>query len=114
MLGGMTLVDGLSLLYAASGVAGCACYGPQLLRLVRSETARRGMSLASWGGWLCLGAVALLYATVVVGQTAMILVCCLNTLCQAAVVFLVLMQRRQDKRAVPVIGAGPSEKSPQG
>lgn len=95
----MTLVDALSILYAASGVAGCGCYLPQILRLAHSAEARRSMALASWLGWLCLGVVALLYASVVARQGAMVLVCGLNTLCQAAVVALVVAQRRQDKRA---------------
>ncbi|MGE5477728.1 MAG: hypothetical protein ACM3Q1_13800 [Bacteroidales bacterium] len=99
----MTLVESLSLLYAVSGVAGCACYGPQLARLARSAEARRGMALASWGGWLCLSLIAVLYAAVVVGQGAMVAVCGANALCQALVVALVAGQhchdRRQSKRA---------------
>lgn len=95
----MTLVDALSILYAASGVAGCACYLPQILRLARSAEARRAMALASWLGWLCLGVVALLYAQVVARQGAMVLVCSLNTLCQAVMVGMMVGQRRQDKRA---------------
>jgi predicted anti-sigma-YlaC factor YlaD len=99
----MTLVEGLSLLYAASGVAGCACYVPQLARLARSAEARRGMALASWAGWLCLSLIAVLYAALVVGQGVMVVVCGGNALCQAMVVAMVAGQhcrdRRQSKRA---------------
>lgn len=94
----MTLVDALSILYTASGIAGCACYAPQLVRLARSAAARRAMALASWLGWFGLSVVAVLYAAVVARQGAMVLVCGLNALCQAAVVILVVAQRRQDCR----------------
>lgn len=94
----MTLVDTLSILYTASGIAGCACYGPQLLRLARSAAARRAMALASWLGWLGLSGVAVLYAMVVARQEAMVVVCGLNALCQGAVVALVVDQRRRDYR----------------
>lgn len=105
----MTFAEALSALYAASGVAACACYGPQLAALARSADARRAMSLASWGGWLGLGVIGTLYAAMVVGQVEMILVSGLNVLCQTVVVGLVAAQRwrdRQSKRA-GTPGAGP-------
>lgn len=95
----MTFADALSTLYAASGIAACGCYGPQILRLSRSAEARRAMSLASWSGWLCLSLVAVMYATMVVGQGEMQLVSGLNALCQAVVVTLVAGQRRTDRRS---------------
>lgn len=103
--GGMTFADVLSTLYAASGIAACGCYGPQILRLWRNAEARRAMSLASWGGWLCLSLVAVLYATVVVGQGEMQMVTGLNALCQAVVVALVAGQRRKDRRSGQTVPA---------
>lgn len=94
----MTFVDTLSVLYAASGIAGCACYGPQIARLARAAAARRAMALASWVGWLGLSLVAVLYAAVGAGQGAMLLVSGLNALCQAAVVALVAGQRWRDRQ----------------
>lgn len=106
----MTFADALSALYAASGVAGCACYGPQILGLARNAEARRAMSLASWTGWLALGVVGILYAALVVGQPEMLLVGGLNLMCQAAVVALVGGQRWLDRAAgkrAGTPGAGP-------
>lgn len=92
----MTFAEALSALYAASGVAACACYAPQLAALARRAEARRAMSLASWAGWLGLGLVGTLYAAMVVGQGEMILVSGLNVLCQTMVVGLVAVQRWRD------------------
>lgn len=108
-VGGMTFAEALSTLYAASGVAACACYVPQLTALIRRAEARRAMSLASWTGWLGLGVVGIFYAAMVVGQAEMILVSGLNVLCQTMVVGLVAAQRwrdHTDKRA-GTSGAGP-------
>jgi hypothetical protein len=95
----MTAVQFLSALYAVSGFAACACYVPQLWKLARDAGARRSMSLASWAGWLAVGCVTMLYAAVVVGQTEMMMVVGLNTLCQTTVVLLVAGQRIRDRRA---------------
>ncbi|MBC7905533.1 MAG: hypothetical protein H7Y60_02140 [Rhodospirillaceae bacterium] len=93
----MTFANALANLYAMSGIAACACYGPQLLRLMRSADARRSMSLLSWGGWLALGAIALLYAAVL-GSPEMVLVNGLNWACQAVVVVLTVAQRLADRK----------------
>lgn len=115
MLGAMTLVTALSALYAASGVLGCACYGPQLLDLVRRAEARRATCLVSWSGWLAISLVNLAYASLVIGQAAMIVVTALGVGCQAAVVALVARQRLADlaqtKRAGPPAGPAPSSMS---
>lgn len=107
----MTFADALSALYAASGVAACLCYGPQLAALARSAQARRALSLASWAGWLGLGVVGTAYAAMVVGQAEMVLVSGLNLLCQSVVVGLLVHQRwrdRKNKRA-GTCGADPVE-----
>jgi hypothetical protein len=93
----MTLASTLASLYAVSGMASCACYGPQLLRLARSPEARRSMSLLSWGGWLGFSVIALLYAAVL-GRPEMVLVSGVGTLCQMAVLALALAQRIADRK----------------
>lgn len=93
----MTFATTLASLYAVSGMASCACYGPQLLRLIRSAEARRSMSLISWGGWLVFSGIALLYA-LVLGTPEMVLVSGLGTLCQSVVVALALGQKIHDRR----------------
>lgn len=94
----MTFVQALSAVYAVSGVAACAFYGPQLLRLVRDAGARRAMSAASWAGWLAVSLVAVLYGAVVTAQAEMVLVAGSNALCQLLVLALVVGQRWQDRR----------------
>ncbi|HSV29516.1 MAG TPA: hypothetical protein VLL76_08150 [Candidatus Omnitrophota bacterium] len=93
----MSLAALLSSLYAVCGVAACLFYVPQLRRLARDAEARRAMSLVTWGGWLAVGVVSLLYAAIVVGETEMIVVAGLNWLCQAAVFGLALAQRLSDR-----------------
>ena len=93
----MTFSTALASLYAVSGILGCACYLPQILRLTRSAEARRAMSLATWGGWLALGAITLVYA-IDLGQAEMVLVNALNSACQAVVVALMLLQRLADRK----------------
>lgn len=98
MVRAMTNTDLLSGLYAVAGIAACACYLPQLRRLLCEPEARRAMSLATWGGWLAVGVVSLVYAIVVVGNVEMIAVAAVNWLCQAAVFALALAQRMADRR----------------
>lgn len=93
----MTFAATLASLYALSGIASCACYGPQVLRLVRCAEARRSMSLLSWGGWLVFSGIALLYA-MVLGPPEMVLVSGLGTLCQTVVVALALGQKISDRK----------------
>ncbi len=93
----MTFSSALASLYAISGILGCACYLPQIVRLAKGAEARRSMSLATWGGWLVLGAVTLVYA-IDLGQREMMLVNGLNSACQAVVVALMLAQRIADRK----------------
>lgn len=99
MLRRMTPADLLSALYAGAGIAACVCYLPQLRRLLREPAARRAMSLATWGGWLAVGAVSLAYAAVVVDSPEMVAVTAANGMCQAAVFALALAQRLADRRS---------------
>lgn len=94
----MTLPELLSGLYALCGIAACICYVPQLRRLARDPAARRAMSPATWGGWVIVGVVNLLYAAVVVGNVEMMAVVGVNWLCQAAVFALAIGQRLHDRR----------------
>lgn len=95
----MAPADIISVLYGFAGIAACAFYLPQLRRLVREPAARRAMSLATWGGWLAVGLVGLVYAVVVVGNAEMVAVAASNWLCQAAVFGLALAQRVADRKA---------------
>ena len=94
----MTFAQALSTAYAVSGVAACAFYGPQLLRLVRDASARRALSAASWGGWLAVSLVAVAYGAVVAAQAEMVLVAASNAACQMLVLALILGQRWRDRR----------------
>lgn len=95
----MNAITFLSTLYAFSGLAACAFYGPQVLRLTRHAEARRALALSSWCGWLAASVVAVLYAVMVTGETAMVAVSGLNAACQTVVVALVLWQRVSDRIA---------------
>lgn len=94
----MDLPAALSLLYAASGVAACAFYLPQLRLLSASADARRAMAPLTWGGWMVVGWVGIAYAVLVVGQREMIAVMGANTLCQSAVFAAAVGQRLADRR----------------
>lgn len=92
----MSLDDLLTALYAVSGLAACACYGPQLRRLIRDAAARRAMSLPSWAGWLAVSLVGVAYGWIVAGRAEMVAVAAVNALCQAVVVALAVAQHRRD------------------
>lgn len=94
----MSFVGLISGLYAVGGVAAALFYLPQILRLLRSAEARRAMALVTWGGWIVVGTVTLLYAAVVVRQAEMVLVVSLNLTCQVAVFGLAVWQRFADRR----------------
>lgn len=55
----------LSMLYGISGVAALGCYLPQLMRYHRDPQARASISISSWGGWIAVTLVTLLYAVFV-------------------------------------------------
>jgi hypothetical protein len=107
----MTFTAALASLYAVSGILGCACYVPQILRLARSPEARRAMALATWGGWLALGTITLVYA-IHLGTAEMVLVNGLNSACQIVVVGLVVAQRLADRRGQRQKGRPPQAPAP--
>jgi hypothetical protein len=56
----------LSILYGASGFAASALYLPQIVKYHRDHEARTSISLLSWGGWIGMTLVTILYALYVV------------------------------------------------
>lgn len=104
----MSSTDLLSSLYALCGITACVCYVPQVRRLMAEAAARRAMSLATWGGWLAVGVVTVLYAALVIGAREMVAVAAVNWLCQAMVFGLALSQRVIDRRPIPLPGIGHS------
>lgn len=77
----------LTLLYGASGVAAVALYLPQISTYHRDLTARRSISLLSWGGWLALAGITILYALYVISNPLIAGIAALNVLAQATVLF---------------------------
>lgn len=75
----------LSVLYGASGIAASALYLPQILKYHRDHDARRSISLLSWGGWIAIACVTILYALYVVKSQLIAMVAGLNVLAQLTV-----------------------------
>ncbi len=89
----MTPAAILAPLYAVSGLAGVACYLPQLRLMWRHPEFRRAQSPAAWSGWAAIGIIGLLYAVFVIGDPLMIVVGSLNLLCQTTVLALAAIAR---------------------
>lgn len=77
----------LSVLYGASGIAASALYVPQILKYHRDREARMSISLLSWGGWIAIAAVTILYALYVVKSYLFAAVAGLNVIAQLTVLF---------------------------
>lgn len=75
----------LSVLYGASGIAASALYVPQILKYHRDPDARMSISLLSWGGWIAIAMVTILYALYVVKSTLFAAVAGLNVTAQLIV-----------------------------
>jgi hypothetical protein len=75
----------LSVLYGASGIIASALYLPQILKYHRSPEARDSISLLSWGGWIAIAMVTILYALLVVKNTLFAAVVTLNVAAQLTV-----------------------------
>jgi hypothetical protein len=56
----------LTVLYGISGVTASLLYVPQIIRYHRDREACKSISLLSWGGWIALAMVTILYALLVV------------------------------------------------
>lgn len=83
----------LSVLYGASGIAASALYVPQILKYHRDRDARLSISLLSWGGWIAIAAVTILYALYVVKNPLFAMVAGLNVIAQLTVLFYGLSAR---------------------
>lgn len=75
----------LSVLYGVSGIAASALYVPQILKYHRDHEARRSISLLSWGGWIAIAIVTILYALYVVKNDLFAAVAGLNVIAQLTV-----------------------------
>jgi len=75
----------LSVLYGVSGIAASALYVPQILKYHRDHEARRSISLLSWGGWIAIAIVTILYALYVVKSALFAAVAGLNVIAQLTV-----------------------------
>lgn len=75
----------LSVLYGASGIAASALYVPQIIKYHRDPDARRSISLLSWGGWIAIAIVTILYALYVVKSPLFAAVAALNVTAQLVV-----------------------------
>ncbi len=83
----------LSLLYGASGVLASALYVPQIVKYHRDHAARHSISLFSWGGWIAIAIVSILYAIYVVKNYLIATVAGLNVAAQTVVLFYGLSAR---------------------
>lgn len=77
----------LSVLYGISGIAASALYVPQILKYHRDPEARLSISLLSWGGWIAIAVVTILYALYVVKSPLFAMVAGLNVIAQLTVLF---------------------------
>jgi hypothetical protein len=97
----------LSLLYGASGIIASALYLPQILKYHRHPEARNSISLLSWGGWIAIAMVTILYALLVVKNTLFASVVALNVAAQLTVLAYGLHSRlnsRVDRQSLSPAG----------
>ena len=101
----------LSLLYGVSGLASSALYIPQILTYRRDPHARRSISLLSWGGWILIACVTLLYALFVVKNWLFASVVSLNILAQSSVLAYGvrgrLEEHKRTKQTLPKVSTPP-------
>jgi hypothetical protein len=88
----------LSLLYGISGVTSSALYLPQILKYKSDPEARRSISLLSWGGWIAIACVTLMYALFVVKSKLFAGVVSLNIVAQSSVLAYGLRARAEKSR----------------
>lgn len=90
----------LSVLYGISGITASALYLPQILKYHRDREARMSISLLSWGGWIAIACITILYALYVVNSELIAMVACLNVLAQITVLAYGISARLDRRRAV--------------
>ena len=88
----------LSLLYGISGVTSSALYLPQILKYKSDPEARRSISLLSWGGWIAIACVTLMYALFVVKSKLFAGVVSLNIVAQSSVLAYGVRARAEKSR----------------
>ncbi|HJV74431.1 MAG TPA: hypothetical protein VJ654_09435 [Noviherbaspirillum sp.] len=91
----------LSVLYGISGIAASALYVPQILKYHRDPEARLSISLLSWGGWIAIAIVTILYALYVVKSLLFAMVAGLNVIAQLTVLFYGVNARLARKSTSP-------------
>lgn len=89
----------LSLLYGISGVTSSALYLPQILKYRSDPDARRSISLLSWGGWIAIACVTLMYALFVVKSKLFAGVVSLNIVAQSSVLAYGLRARAEKNKS---------------
>jgi uncharacterized protein with PQ loop repeat len=77
----------LSVLYGISGIAASAFYIPQILKYHRDQDACKSISLFSWGGWIAVTAVTVVYALYVIKSYLVATVAATNLVAQSSVMF---------------------------
>ena len=92
----------LSLLYGLSGLTSSALYIPQILKYRRDAEARRSISLLSWGGWIVIACITLLYALLVVKSRLFAGVVSLNILAQACVLAYGVRAHIEERRRADI------------
>ena len=93
----------LSVLYGISGIAASALYVPQILKYHREPEARLSISLLSWGGWIAIAVVTILYALYVVKSALFATVAGLNVIAQLTVLFYGVHARLARKTTSPEV-----------
>lgn len=77
----------LSVLYGVSGIAASALYVPQILKYHRDQDACKSISLFSWGGWIAVTAVTIIYALFVIKSYLVATVAATSVVAQSTVLF---------------------------
>jgi hypothetical protein len=77
----------LSILYGISGVAAAALYVPQILKYRRDRDACKSISMFSWGGWIAVTAVTIVYALIVIKSYLVAMVAASSVVAQTTVLF---------------------------
>jgi hypothetical protein len=84
----------LTVLYGLSGLSAAALYLPQIRTYHRDPTARASISLLTWGGWIVIALITILYATYVIDNMLIAAIAFLNLIAQVAVLAYGLNARR--------------------
>jgi hypothetical protein len=96
----------LSVWYGMSGVAASALYVPQIMKYHRDRNARMSISVLSWGGWVAMTSITVLYAIYVIKSYLFATVATMSILAQLAVL-LYGVHARLAKRCAARLEAAP-------